>query len=42
MPAGEEKDSDGGTRTVDIKLIGIPQVGAVERLVRQLAPTDAG
>jgi len=37
----EEKDSDGGTRTVEIKFTGIPQVRAVERLVRQLTAQQA-
>jgi hypothetical protein len=33
----QEKDSDGGTRTVEVKFVGVPQVRAVERLLRQLS-----
>jgi hypothetical protein len=32
----QEKDSDGHPRTVEVKLVGIPQVREVERLLRQL------
>jgi hypothetical protein len=32
----QEKDSDGVPRTVDVKFVGIPQVRAVEHLLRQL------
>lgn len=37
----QEKDSDGHPRTVDVKLVGIPQVREVERLLRQHFPRAA-
>jgi hypothetical protein len=37
----QETDSDGHPRTVAVKLIGIPQVREVERLLRQLFPRAA-
>lgn len=38
----QEKDSDGDLRTVDVKFVGVPQVRAVERLLRQLFEGEAG
>jgi len=38
----QEKDSEGGTRTVEGKLVGVPQVRTVERLLRQLCALGVG
>lgn len=38
----QEKDNEGGYRTVDVKFVGIPRVREVERLLRQLFPREVG
>jgi hypothetical protein len=38
----QEKDGDGGQRSVEVKLVGIPRVREVERLLRSLFQTPAG